>query len=300
MTKIVKYFLLCILIMGFFACKQGAGNKRLITVTIEPQKYFVEQLADSLFTVDVMVPAGTSPETYDPSPVQMAELANSTAYFSIGHIGFEQQWLQKIRENNPALPVFDTSKGIKLIGNNEDTDNHIGHEPEVEGEHTHSHHHGIDPHTWSSPKGALIIVRNMFQALVSLDPSNEPVYNRNLMKLEGEIARTDSIITALLEKAESRSFIIYHPALSYLAEDYGLTQYCIEIDGKEPSPAQLKELIDMVRKTGTRVVFIQQEFDRKNAEVIAKETGCRLVVIDPLSYYWSEQLIRIAKAIAHD
>lgn len=69
------------------------------------------------------------------------------------------------------------------------------------------------------------------------------------------------------------------------------------MDGKEPSPAQLKELVDVARANNTRVVFIQQEFDQKNAELIARETGCKLVRINPLSYNWSEEMIKIAQSL---
>ena len=86
-------------------------------------------------------------------------------------------------------------------------------------------------------------------------------------------------------------------AVSYFAAEYQLTQLCIEMDGKEPSPAQLKELVDTARANNTRVVFIQQEFDQKNAELIARETGCKLVRINPLSYNWHEEMILIAQSL---
>jgi len=88
--------------------------------------------------------------------------------------------------------------------------------------------------------------------------------------------------------------------LTYFARDYGLTQYSIETDGKEPSPEQLKILIETAKKEGIKTVFIQQEFDKRNAELIAKETGCRLVVINPLSYEWGEEILRIAQALSNE
>ena len=85
-----------------------------------------------------------------------------------------------------------------------------------------------------------------------------------------------------------------------MARDYGLTQYCIETDGKEPSPEQLKTLIETAKAEGIKTVFIQQEFDKKNAELITKETGCRLIIINPLSYNWGEEILRIAKALSDE
>ena len=308
MTKLTKYFILAVAGLLFFSCRQADRSEKVISVTIEPQRYFVEQLVDSLFKIQTAVPAGTSPETYDPSPVQITDLSKSAAYFAIGHIGFELQWLDKIKKNHPDLPVYDTSLGLELIEtgcSSEDTHAHSedcdhGHQ-HGKSCHQHEHSHGsVDPHTWSSPKQMKLIVRNMCKALIAVDPANETLYKKNLSALEKEIALTDSILTDVLATASSHSFIIYHPALTYLARDYGLTQYCIEADGKEPSPSQLQFLSSIAAKEGVKVVFIQEEFDKKNAETIAKETGAKLVSIDPLSYHWSEELIRIAKAIANE
>ncbi len=290
MTKIIKYFSCCLLFITF-ACKQGESKEKNIMVTIEPQRYFLEQLVDSLFHVEAIVPSGTSPETFDPSPAQMVKLSRSKAYFAVGHLGFEQEWIKKIKENNPELPVFDNSEKIQLIC---DEDGH-GHK------HESNHAHGpIDPHTWSSPKEAQFIVESMYEALTELDPDNQPVYEKNLIALKKKIGEIDSIITDLFDRSTVKSFIIYHPALTYLARDYGLTQYCIENEGKEPSPAQMKELVKTAKETGAKVVFIQEEFDKKNAEVVAKETSCKLLSINLLSYHWDKELIKIAQAISHE
>jgi len=292
-------FLFCLFLC--VSCTPKKSDKKIITVTIEPQRYFTEQLVDclgpnavSLFEVSTMVSSGMSPETYDPTPVQMAKLADSEAYFRIGRIGFELVWMDKIKSNNPELKIFDNSEGIQFISSEEDKDEHkdCSHES-----HAHS---GLDPHIWSSPKQAVILAENTCNALIALDAENEEIYCENLAKLQSKIAATDSIVTALLNRSENKSFIIYHPALTYLARDYGLTQYCIEIDGKEPAPDQLRQLIELAREKNIKTIFIQQEFDKKNAEIIAKETNCRLVIIDPLSYNWNEEMIKIAEALSHE
>jgi zinc transport system substrate-binding protein len=236
-----------------------------------------------------MVAPGVSPETYDPSPAQIAQLANSKAYFCIGYIGFEEIWLDKLKQNHPDLPFFNTSEKIELIA------------PQVDKKSVNSHHyHGVDPHTWSSPKAALIIVQNMYEALVKIDPEHAPVFQANLEKLTAEINETDRIVQSCLNHSASQAFIIYHPALTYFARDYGLTQYSIEEDGKEPTAEQVKKLVDVAKEKGIKTIFIQQEFDKKNAEIIARETGCKLVVINPLSYHWSTEMITIAKALSDE
>jgi zinc transport system substrate-binding protein len=256
-------------------------------VTIEPQRYFASQLIDTLFIVQTMVPPGTSPETYDPSPNQMAGLERAKAYFCIGYIGFEQVWMDRLKANLPKIKFFNNSQNVSLIET--DTQGHEG------------HRHGfIDPHIWNSPKEALTIVENIYKALVEIDPVHEAVYTENLRMLKGKIAETDEKIANILQTSSQKAFIIYHPALAYFARDYGLTQYCIENDGKEPSPEQLKKLVETVKNLQIKTIFIQQEFDRKNAEAIALETECKLVVINPLSYNWDEEMIRIAQALADE
>lgn len=294
LKKVSSYLILCMCILFLHACTQKKEQKNIITVTIQPQKYFAEQLVDTIFEIGVIVPNGASPETYDPTPSQMTNLAQSKAYFKIGQIGFEKVWIDKIASNNPDLAIYDNSKGMSFI------ENHDEHECE---EHNHAHHHhpeGIDPHIWSSPRRALQIVNNMYEALCELDPDNQQIYHTNLLKLETQITRIDSTVAHLLQDLEQRSFIIYHPALTYFAEDYNLKQYCIEMDGKEPSPTQLKKLVEKVKKENVRVVFIQKEFDMKNAEIIAKESGCELIQINPLAYDWENEIIKIAKALASE
>ncbi len=270
-----------------FSCAHNKSDKKIITVTIDPQRYFLEQIVDTIFEVHTMVPSGISPETYDPSPMQMTKLSDSEAYFRIGQIGFELTWMDRIRANNPNLPVFDNSDGINYIVS--EKDEHNGHIHSV-----------VDPHIWNSPKRAFVIAQNMCDALIKLNKGNEEIYRKNLTRLNCKIAETDSILTGLLNKSASKSFIIYHPALTYFAHDYGLTQYCIEIDGKEPTPEQLKQLIELSKEKKVKIIFIQQEFDKKNAEIIAKETNSKLIVINPLAYDWDKEMIRIAESLSDE
>jgi zinc transport system substrate-binding protein len=283
-----KFFPFIIIGLSFFSCIKTLQQENRITVTIEPQRYFATQLADTFFIVETMVPPGTSPETYDPSPVQMSGLARSKAYFCIGHIGFEEAWIDKLKANHPQVKFFDNSKGVSLI----ETDAHV---------HEGRHHHGkTDPHIWSSPREAPTIVKNMYEALLEIDPEHAADYTENYRQLTARIKDTDEKITNILKSSSTKAFVIYHPALSYFARDYGLVQYCIENDGKELSPEQLKELVETVKNLQIGTIFVQQEFDLKNAEAIARETECKLVVINPLSCDWNGEMIRIAQALADE
>ena len=270
----------------------GCGNttqkseKPILTVTLEPLRYFTEAIAGNNYEVVSMVPKGSSPESYDPTPQQLVNLSKSQAYFRIGYIGFEQAWMKKLEANCPDMKVYDTSKGIDLIRDK-------GH---WHGDHFHEG--GVEPHVWNSTQNALIIADNIYQALCELDSTHQEDYQKRLDVLKQTIRQTDANVRTLVENADS-TFLIYHPALSYFARDYGLKQVSIEEGGKEPSPAQLKALIETCRNENVHTIFVQQEFDQRNAQLIANELGVNIVSINPLSYDWVKEMIRIAEALKH-
>lgn len=289
----------CLLVAACSGCSSRTVNSEgsdqpIITVTLEPQRYFTEAIAGDKFKVVSMVPKGSSPETYDPVPQQLVSLGDSKAYFRIGYIGFEQTWMDRLMSNTPHIQVFDTSKGIDLILNNDDHSHH-----HTNGDGHDAHIHAVEPHVWNSTTNALIIAGNTYKALAKMDKANEPYYMSRYDSLCQRILHTDSLIRRQLSAPEaSKSFMIYHPALSYFARDYGLHQISIEEGGKEPSPAHLKDLIDLCQTEDVKVIFVQPEFDKRNAETIAQQTGTRVVPINPLSYDWEEEMLNVAKALA--
>ncbi|MBQ8225692.1 MAG: zinc ABC transporter substrate-binding protein [Bacteroides sp.] len=318
-----KYLLLLLLTTLLTGCQSINGKKQesekpTLTVTIEPLRYFTEAIAGNRFRVISMVPKGSSPETYDPTPQQFMELSKSRAYLRIGYIGFEQTWMDKLTDNAPHLPFYDMSEGVELIrdeehkheahphsheaatpGNYRENEEH-NHTSEVE-EHHHHHHGGVEPHIWNSPSNAQIIAENILKVLCALDKEGTKEFTARHDSLQNAILRTDSLACALLSTPDSdRAFMIYHPALSYFARDYGLLQISIEEGGKEPSPAQLKKLIDRCREEEVHVIFVQPEFDRRNAEIIAKQTGTRVVPINPLAYEWHEEMLNTARALSNN
>lgn len=260
------------------------NEKPTLTVTLEPLRYFTEAIAGDHYEVVSMVPKGSSPESYDPTPQQLVALSRSQAYLRIGYIGFEQAWMKKLEANAPDMKVFDTSRGVDLIRG----------EGHWHGDHFHQG--GVEPHIWNSTRNASIIADNIYQALCELDSTHQEEYKIRLDSLKETIAQTDANVSTFLKNADS-TFLIYHPALSYFARDYGLKQISIEEGGKEPSPAQLKTLIETCRKEKAHVIFVQQEFDQRNAQLIADELGVNVVSINPLSYDWAEEMIRVAQAL---
>lgn len=284
MKKLI--YILTLFILSACGNTTQKSEKPILTVTLEPLRYFTEAIAGDNYEVVSMVPKGSSPESYDPTPQQLVNLSKSQAYFRIGYIGFEQAWMKKLEANCPNMKVYNTSKGIDLIRDK-------GH---WHGDHFHEG--GVEPHVWNSTQNALIIADNIYQALCELDSTHQEDYQKRLDVLKQTIRQTDANVRTLLENADS-TFLIYHPALSYFARNYGLKQVSIEEGGKEPSPAQLKTLIETCRNENVHTIFVQQEFDQRNAQLIAHELGVNIVSINPLSYDWVKEMIRIAEALKH-
>lgn len=279
--------LLLVLISG---CGTGTIQEQRVMVTVEPQRYFADKIAGDYFEVQTVVPTGQSPETYDPAPYEMVRIAQSKAYFQIGKIGFEQAWIQTIKENNPDVAFFDLSEGVKWLEGE-----CSGHEHD--DEHGHHHHGAADPHIWNATGPAKIIAKNTLNAFVELDPEHKDIYQNNYTELIGEIEDTERTLHEMLDTLTHRTFIIYHPALTYFADEFELVQFAIEAEGKEPSAASMKELVDKAKDAGVRVVFVQQEFDRKHAEQLASEIGARIVTINPLDVQWKEQMVYMAEEL---
>jgi zinc transport system substrate-binding protein len=290
--KVYKYL---VFLLIFASCgnvdKTQDNEKKTVIVSILPQKYFVEKIAGDNFNVSVMIPPGASPVTYEPTPKQMKELSKSFAYFRIGHIEFEKSWMKNFIEVNPEMKIIDISKTADLI------------EPENGHDHGHfhdeHHHHGVDPHIWTSPKEVKKQVQFIYEFLVKEEPKLKEEFEINYNSFISEIDSLDQYISDQLKDFENRKFLIFHPALSYIARDYGLEQISIEIDGKEPTPSNIQQIIDLAKKENIKIVFVQKQFSTHNADVIANEIGGRVVRIDPLDYNWAESIRFITDEIVN-
>lgn len=280
-------------ILSFISCKSpGKQAENILSVTIEPQRYFLEQLVGDKYRVNTVVPTGMNPESFDLSPAQILTVNKSKAYFKVGHLGIENTRIQNIIENNKAILKVDCSKGAALI------EDHQHDDCDSQEITNHTHPGGLDPHTWSSPATALVMAENMYKAIIRLDSLHIEYYKANYQKLTDEIKQTDSIIRDCLSKASVRAFVIYHPALSYFAKEYNLTQLTVENEGKNPSPVYLKQLIDEAKSEKVKAVFIQQEYDPKNTETVANALGVKTTSINLMSYNWSDEMIKVARAIS--
>ncbi|MBT8340615.1 MAG: zinc ABC transporter solute-binding protein [Desulfatitalea sp.] len=266
-----------------------SGNGIPVFVSIVPQKYFVQQIGAGRVDVHVMVRPGASPATYEPKPRQMADLARARLFFAIG-VPFEDRWLDKIAAANPNLKVIHTDAGIEK----HPISDHL-HEKATEAHGaTHVAHDGFDPHIWLAPDLVEHQARSISAALQQIDPSHATVYETNFQRFAAQIDTLDAELNQAFAGKQGRRFMVFHPSWGYFARAYGLTQVPVEIDGKTPKPAQLKQLIELAKAEDIRIIFVQPQFSTKSANLVAKAIGGDVVAADPLAADWPGNLRRVA------
>ncbi len=278
---IILLSLVCLMVVP--ACQpvqQSSSQDKIgVVVTILPQQEFVTAVGGDRVYVTVMVPPGASPHTYEVTPAQMALLSKARLYAKVGTpVEFELTWLEKLIAQNRDMLVVDCSKGIGLVESSDE------HEP------------GMDPHIWTSLKNAVVMVSNICQGLVQVDPSGRSYYEQNRDAYIARLNALDGEIEASLKDIKNHAFIVYHPSWGYFARDYGLQQLAIEEGGKEPQAAYMVRLIQEAKNKNIKVIFVSPEFSTRNAETIAAEIGGRVVAIDPLAGDYLDNMRKVAGA----
>jgi zinc transport system substrate-binding protein len=269
--------ILASLIVGACDRAAGDGDDRLtVTVSILPQRYFVQEVGEDLVSVNVMVEPGANPATYEPNASQMRALSDSDCYVSIG-VPFEEAWLDRITAVNPDMLKADSTAGIEL----------------------RTFPNGVvDPHIWLSPRRVAMQAQTIAQALIQLDADHEVAYLANLERFEKDVEALDLRITEMMTPHTGQAFVVTHPSWAYFAEDYSLEMIPIEVGGQEPSAAELAELVATAQREGIRVVFAQPEFSTEAAEIVAEEIDGEVLLIDPLAEDWAANLLDIAETMA--
>ncbi|MFC1857369.1 metal ABC transporter solute-binding protein, Zn/Mn family [Thermodesulfobacteriota bacterium] len=266
-----------------------ATGKLPVFVSIVPQKYFVQRIGKDLVDVHVMVRPGANPATYEPKPRQMVAISHANIYFSIG-VPFEKAWLNKIAASNPNMRVVHTDRRIQKIPMTTQPSH-------TEMEHREKGHQQdgiLDPHIWLSPPLVKQQAHTILTALQETDPAHGKMYASNYKAFAAEIEFLHAELKNIFTGRGGLRFMVYHPAWGYFARTYDLEQVPIEIEGKDPKPAQLKELITHARETDIKVVFVQPQFSSRSARQVAAEIDGQVAVVDPLALNWLENLRAVA------
>lgn len=271
-----SYLAIFAVVLLLFGCReQKIIIENRAVVSIAPLKPLVENILGDDFEVSVLVPQGASPETFEPTPKQLREIESARFVFGTGLLEFEQELLHRVVRNEQ---IINLSHDIELIAG---TCSHAHHNHSTSCSHGHNHAHGVDPHIWCSPKTLDKMAKNIYHAIDSEMPDSTK-YKERYTTLCIKLLELDEEITNMCKESPRNTFIIYHPALSYLARDYGLTQVAIEHEGKEPSAKHLARIIEQARSESVKHIFYQSEFPASSVEVICNDIGATAIEINPL------------------
>ena len=252
-------------------------KKPIVAVSIVPQKTFVEAVCGDLVDVVILVPPGSSPETYEPSPLEVEKFKDSDIYFSLG-IEIEE------------ASILPNAKGIKTISLHEEVKSIYPERTFESGER--------DSHIWLSPKRVKVIVEVIAREMGIVDQVNKDIYLQNANDYIKEIEEADEFIKKIFKGVKNKEFIVFHPAFGYLAEDYGLEMYSVEEEGKEATVSHLQNMIDLAKDRNIKAIFYQDETDPSQSKAFAEEIGGRTIPLAPLSADYINNIKEMSQAIA--
>ncbi|QNK39925.1 metal ABC transporter solute-binding protein, Zn/Mn family [Caproicibacter fermentans] len=299
LKQIVVFCLLILSLAGLAGCStNGSGNatassekpditvsssskvsteKPIIAVTIVPEQTFAKAVCGDLAEVITMVPPGNSPENYEPTPEEMKKFSKASLYFSIG-VPTEEA---NILPNTGNVEVVSLQNAVSAVY------------PE------RTFKSGArDPHIWLSPKRVKVMVETIAQKMSKLDEANKETYEKNAKAYIQQLDALDKQITSALKGVQSKKFIVYHPAFGYFADDYGLTMYALEEDGKEATAQHLQDMVDLAKKENIKVIFYQEEIDSSQSASFAEEIGGKTMQLAPLAANYIENLKSMADLMA--
>jgi len=254
-----------------------------VLVSVAPHQFFVNKIAENTVDVYLMVPAGASSHTYEPSPRQMIKAGQASLWFSIGET-FEKKAVQALQSHHSSFKVINLQQSLNLISHDH------GHKGCCPG--------SVDLHFWLSARQAQIQAQTIAEALSLSYPEHAELYRKNLIKFQKELQNLDREIEIILALLKNRHMLVGHPAYGYFCRDYGLEQYSIEIEGKDPTPRQTTKLLGLARSFEMKTIFIQPQYNNKAAQLIAKEIGAKLVTLDPYAENYMITMLEIARAFA--
>lgn len=280
--KKLMILIVMVLTMSIVACSPAkvdsvADDKMIIAVSIVPQETFVKAVVGDHFDIVTLIPPGYSPENHEPKAETMAKLEKASIYFAIG----------VPTEDVNILPYIDDTKVVALHSEA------ALYYPDREFEPGFR-----DPHIWLSPKRVKVMIDVIAQEVIMLDPDNEDLYLANAEQYKIELDKLDETIKESLSDVSSRKFIAYHPAFGYLADDYDLTMYVLEEEGKEATPQHLQDMVDLAIRENIKAVFYQSEIDSSQSKAFAEEIDGVTIELEPLAEDYIPNLLKMIETLA--
>ncbi len=257
------------------AVPDGASSKIVVATSIPPHAWLIDQIGGEYVEVHTVLRPGESPTTHQPSDAQVSRVLSSRVFFRCG-VPFESgAWFRAL---DGHLEIVDLRDGVAIRTMASHT-----HDGDAVEEGAHPSGDAVDPHIWLSPRRLMVQARLVAATLQQLDPNHARDYAARLAGLISEFEELDAWIENTLAPYRGRAFVVFHPSWGYFADDYGIRQLAIEIEGKEPSDAELTRLQEEAHTLAVSVVFVQPQIAGKSARAVAGAMGARLETLDPLA-----------------
>lgn len=268
---------LCRLFVSLFflvALPATAETPLRVFVSIPPQQYLVERIGGDFVEVRVLLAAGQTPETFDPSMRQLKSLADSDVYFLIG-VPFESSWKDTLERTYPGLRVIDCCE--EILQENEQ---------------------GLDPHIWTSPAKAAALSGRIFRVLTEENPDRRSEYAANHELLLEELSRLDARARQKFSIRRTDYFITAHASWGHLAREYGVKELSMEKNGREIGPKGMSGLLKIARREGIRTIFVQPQYRSPVVQTLANEIGADVKILDPLAKDYIGNMETVIERIA--
>jgi len=298
MTKFKMIFLMIIIPVFFSSCGKSDNEtvklKPVIAVSILPQKYFLERIAGDRITVLVLVGEGQNPHSYDPTPKQLASLSTAAAWILSG-TDFEVSLKLKIAAQYSSLTIIDGTAGV--LFRHLEEHKHEGEPEKKEDNHEAASGVNIDRHTWLGLKPSKIMAGHMCDLLQKIDPAGKDFYESNYQAFLKDVDSVFSNLKKSLKPLSGKTVLVFHPAFGYFLDEFGIEQEAVETGGKEPNAKALSDLIKEAKADKTPAIFVQAQFPVNAAKTVADAVGAEVVMLDPLSPDWLENIKKMGAAL---
>ncbi|MEC7840535.1 MAG: zinc ABC transporter substrate-binding protein [Chlamydiota bacterium] len=268
---------------NFYLYADAADKTPKVLVSIAPHRAFVREIAGNTIDVQVIVPAGASSHSFEPTPRQMVDAGKADMWFRVGE-SFEARFADVIRSYHPEMKMVNMRDGVSMI--------------KAEKCHGHQCSHDFeDVHIWLSPKEVKVQAETISRALSAMYPENAQLYAKNKSNFLKKLDALDADIRKILSDCNSRILLVSHPAYAYFARDYGFTQLSVEFEGKDPTPQQLTNLIKRAKEAKVGIIFTQPQHSNKGALLIARHLNAKVENIDPYAENYFDNMRSLAEKI---
>ncbi len=299
------------------ACGQNTSNNAKIVedkvnviTTFYPVYAFTAAIGGEDANVINLLPTGVEPHEWTPKSQDIVNTSKAQLflYNGAGLEGWVPNFLKSLNSDTQVKSVA-VSEGVTLL--TADGDDGHGHGAEHDEEHADEHadehtdehsdketateevaDHHVDPHTWVSPKSAMIMAENIKNSLVEADPAHQAAYEERYEELHAKLVTLDQHFTEELSKVPNKEIVVSHQAFGYLARDYGLTQHAIMglSPDAEPTGQDIVNLAKLVKDEGIKYIFFEELVSDKLAKTLASEAGVETMVLNPVEGLTKEQV----------